>query len=41
MEEKINKIMDSGDTVELVFLDLSKAFDFVNHRFFNPQTQSL
>ncbi len=25
--------MDSGDTVELVFLDFSKAFDSVNHRF--------
>ncbi len=25
--------MDSGDTVDLVFLDFSKAFDSVNHRF--------
>ncbi len=33
MEEKVTKIMDSGDTVDLVFLDFSKAFDSVNHRF--------
>ncbi len=25
--------MDNGDTVYLVFLDFSKAFDSVNHRF--------
>ncbi len=25
--------MDTGDTVDLVFLDFSKAFDSVNHRF--------
>ncbi len=25
--------MDSGDTVDLVFLEFSKAFDSVNHRF--------
>ncbi len=33
MEEKVTKIMDSGDTVDLVFLDFSKAFESVNHRF--------
>ncbi len=32
MEEKVTKIMGSGDTVDLVFLDSSKAFDSVNHR---------
>ncbi len=25
--------MDSGDTMDLVFRDFSKAFNFVNHRF--------
>ncbi len=30
MEEKITRIMDSGDTVDLVFLDLSNAFDSVS-----------
>ncbi len=34
MEEKVTKIMDSGDTVDLVFLDFSKAFDSVYHRFY-------
>ncbi len=33
MEEKVTKIMDSGDTVDLGFLDFAKAFDSVNHRF--------
>ncbi len=33
MEEKFTKSMDSGDTVDLVFLDFSKAFDSVNHLF--------
>ncbi len=33
MEEKVTKIMDSGDTVDLVFLDFTKAFDSVNNRF--------
>ncbi len=33
MEEKVTKIMDSGDTENLVFIDFSKAFDSVNHRF--------
>ncbi len=33
MEEKVTKIMQRGDTVDLVFLDFSKAFDSVNHRF--------
>ncbi len=33
MEEKVTKIMDSGGTVDLVFLDFYKAFDSVNHHF--------
>ncbi len=33
MEEKVTKIMDSGDTVDLIFLHFSEAFDSVNHRF--------
>ncbi len=33
MEEKVTEIMDSGDTVDLVFIDFSNAFDSVNHRF--------
>ncbi len=33
MKEKVTKIMDGSDTVDLVFLDFSKAFDFVSHRF--------
>ncbi len=37
MEEKFTNIMNSGDTVDLVFLEFSKAFDSVNHRFFNPE----
>ncbi len=32
-EEKITKIMDSGDTVDLVFRDLTKTFVSANHRF--------
>ncbi len=35
MEGKVTKIIDSGDIVDLVFLDFLKAFDSVNHRFFN------
>ncbi len=31
MEEMVTKIMDSGDTTDLVFLDFYKAFDSVNH----------
>ncbi len=34
MEEKVAKIMDSGDTADLVFLDFSKAFDYVIHNYF-------
>ncbi len=33
MEEKVTKAMDSGGTVDLVFLDFSKAFDYLNRRF--------
>ncbi len=33
MEEKVTKIMDNVDTMDLVFPDFSKAFDSVNHRF--------
>ncbi len=32
MEEKVTEIVDSSDTVDLVFLDFSGAFDSVNHR---------
>ncbi len=34
MEAIVTKIMNSSDTVELVFLDFSKAFASVNRRFF-------
>ncbi len=33
MEEKVAKIMECGDTVDLVLLDFSKGVDSVNHRF--------
>ncbi len=32
MKEKVTKIVDISDTVDLVFLDFSRAFDSVNHR---------
>ncbi len=32
MDEKVTKIMNNGDNVDLVFFDFSKAFDSVNHR---------
>ncbi len=35
MEEKVANVMDSGDTVDLGFLDFSKAFDLVSHNVFS------
>ncbi len=31
-EERITLLMDSGEGVDLVYLDFAKAFDSVNHR---------
>ncbi len=31
-EERITRLMDSGEGVDLVYLDFAKAFDSVNHR---------
>ncbi len=33
-EELITKWLDEGSAVDLIYLDLSKAFDSVNHRLF-------
>ncbi len=33
MEKRVTEIMDSGDTVYLVFFGFSKAFEFVTHHF--------
>ncbi len=32
MEEKVTTIMDSGEIIDLIFLDFAKAFDSVIHR---------
>ena len=31
-EERVTRIIDSGETADMVFLDFAKAFDSVNHR---------
>ncbi len=31
-EERITRLMDSGEGVDLVYLDFAKVFDSVNHR---------
>ncbi len=33
MEEWLTRIIDEGDVATIMFLDFSKAFDSVNHRF--------
>ncbi len=32
-EERVTRLMGKGHTVNLVFLNFAKAFDYVNHRF--------
>ncbi len=32
-EEWLTRIIDEGDVADMMFLDFSKAFDSVNHRF--------
>ncbi len=33
IEETIARLMDDGNTADVVYLDFAKAFDSINHRF--------
>ncbi len=40
MEEKVTKVMDSGDAVDLGFLDFSEVLDYVNRHFLNQKLKA-
>ncbi len=39
-EEAVTRMMDEGNTVDVIYLDFAKAFDSVNHRFLLTKMKS-
>ncbi len=36
----MTRMIDEGHTVDVIYLDFAKAFDFVNHRFLSAKMES-
>ncbi len=39
-EEEVTRMIDEGQTVDVIYLDFAKAFDSVNHRFLLAKMKS-
>ncbi len=40
-EERVTRLMEGGQTVDIVYLDFAKAFDSVSHRFLLAKLRSV